>query len=148
MDGLFLKTKPMTREITLKNFKGRNKGLPDKTFDYMLLWDTKTYTGGICSWDACMKNTILKDDSVAFRVNFDDITFFAENVEDPILIITGRRDTQVRFQETVDMVNELKKYNKDYKYIIKGEEGHGFRRETARLELFQDYEEFLTKHLN
>ena len=45
-------------------------------------------------------------------------------------------------------VNELKKYNKDYKYIIKGEEGHGFRRETARLELFQDYEEFLTKHLN
>ena len=81
MDGLFLKTKPMTREITLKNFKGRNKGLPDKTFDYMLLWDTKTYTGGICSWDACMKNTILKDDSVAFRVDFDDITFFAENVE-------------------------------------------------------------------
>ena len=43
---------------------------------------------------------------------------------------------------------ELKKYNKDYKYIIKGEEGHGFRRETARLELFQDYEEFLTEHLN
>ena len=64
------------------------------------------------------------------------------------VIITGRRDTQVRFQETVDMVNELKKYNKDYKYIIKGEEGHGFRRETARLELFQDYEEFLTEHLN
>ena len=74
--------------------------------------------------------------------------FFVENVEDPVLIITGRRDTQVRFQETVDMVNELKKYNKDYKYIIKGEEGHGFRRETARLELFQDYEEFLGKYLN
>ena len=80
MDGLFLKKKPMTKEITLKNFKGRNKGLPDKTFDYMLLWDTKTYTVGICSWDACMKNTILKDDSVAFRVDFEDITFLAENV--------------------------------------------------------------------
>ena len=80
MDGLFLKKKPMTKEITLKNFKGRNKGLPDKTFDYMLLWDTKTYTVGICSWDACMKNTILKDDSVAFRVDFEDITFLAKNV--------------------------------------------------------------------
>ena len=68
------------QEITLKNFKGRNKGLPDKTFDYMLLWDTKTYTAGICSWDACMKNTILKDDSVAFRVDFEDITFLAKNV--------------------------------------------------------------------
>jgi len=74
--------------------------------------------------------------------------FFAENIEDPILIITGRRDNQVRFQETVDMVNELKKYNKDYKYIIKGDEGHGFRNETANLELYQDYEEFLAKHLN
>ena len=28
MDGLFLKTKPYTREVTLMNFKGRNKGLP------------------------------------------------------------------------------------------------------------------------
>ena len=81
MDGMFCKRKPTTKEITLKNFQGRNKGLPDKTFDYMLLWDTKTYTAGICSWDACMKNTVVKDDSVAFRVNFDDITFFAENVE-------------------------------------------------------------------
>ena len=83
MDGLFLKTKPMTREITLKNFKGRNKGLPDKTFDYMLLWDTKTYTAGICSWDACMKNTVVKDAVISFRVDFDDITFFANDV-DPI----------------------------------------------------------------
>ena len=78
---MFCKRKPTTKEITLKNFQGRNKGLPDKTFDYMLLWDTKTYTAGICSWDACMKNTILKDDSVAFRVDFEDITFLAENVE-------------------------------------------------------------------
>ena len=74
--------------------------------------------------------------------------FFAENIEDPVLIITGRRDNQVRFQETVDMVNELKKYNVDYKYIIKGDEGHGFRNETANLELYKDYEEFLAKHLN
>ena len=81
MDGMFCKRKPTTKEITLKNFQGRNKGLPDKTFDYMLLWDTKTYKAGICSWDACMKNTILKDDSVAFRVDFEDITFLAENVE-------------------------------------------------------------------
>ena len=74
--------------------------------------------------------------------------FFAENVEDPVLIITGRRDNQVRFQETVDMVNELKKYGKEHKYIIKGDEGHGFRTETARLELFEDYEKFLAEYLD
>ena len=49
----------------------------------MLLWDTKTYKAGICSWDACMKNTVVKDAVISFRVDFDDITFFAENI-DPI----------------------------------------------------------------
>ena len=79
-DGLFCKTIPWTKEITLKNFQGKSLGLPEKTFDYMLLWDTKSYTVGICTWDACMKHTTLKDDSVSFRVHFDDITFFAKNV--------------------------------------------------------------------
>ena len=36
--------------------------------------------------------------------------FFVENVTEPVLIITGRRDNQVRFQETVDMVNEFNKH--------------------------------------
>ena len=80
MDGMFCKTKPITKEITLMNFQGNNTGLPDKTFDYMLLWDTKTHTAGICSWDSCMKNATLKDDSVKIRVHFDDITIFAKNV--------------------------------------------------------------------
>jgi dipeptidyl aminopeptidase/acylaminoacyl peptidase len=73
--------------------------------------------------------------------------FHVENVDDPILIITGRRDAQVRFQETVDMVAQLDKYGKDYEYIIKGDEGHGFRSEVANLALYEDYEKFLAKYL-
>ena len=73
--------------------------------------------------------------------------FFVQNVNDPVLIITGRQDAQVRYQETVDMVGELQRYGKDYEYIIKGDEGHGFRSEVARLALYQDYEKFLSKHL-
>lgn len=80
MDGLFCKTIPWTKWVTLKNFQGKNLGLPEKTFDYMLLWDTKTYTVGMCTWDACMKKTIIKDATVSFRVHFDDITFLAKNV--------------------------------------------------------------------
>lgn len=80
MDGLFQKTVPYTKEITLKNFQGKNLGLPEKTFDYMLLWDTKNYTVGICSWDACMKNINIKDAVVSFRVNYSDIEFLAKNV--------------------------------------------------------------------
>lgn len=73
--------------------------------------------------------------------------FHVENVDDPILIITGRRDAQVRFQETVDMVAQLDKFGKDYEYIIKGDEGHGFRSEVANLALYEDYEKFLAKYL-
>ena len=81
MDGLFQKTVPYTKEITLKNFQGKNLGLPEKTFDYMLLWDTKNYTVGICSWDACMKNVKIKDAVVSFRVHYNDIEFLVREVE-------------------------------------------------------------------
>jgi len=80
MDGLFQKTVPYTKEITLKNFQGNNLGLPEKTFDYMLLWDTKNYSVGICNWDACMKHITIKDATVAFRVDYNDIEFLAKNV--------------------------------------------------------------------
>ena len=80
MDGLFQKTVPYTKEITLKNFQGKKLGLPEKTFNYMLLWDTKNYTVGICSWDACMKNINIKDAVVSFRVHYSDIEFLAKNV--------------------------------------------------------------------
>ena len=73
--------------------------------------------------------------------------FHVKNVDDPVLIITGRRDVQVRYQETVDMVSELKKHGKYYEYIIKGDEGHGFRSEVANLALYKDYEKFLGKYL-
>ena len=45
------------------------------------------------------------------------------------------------------MVSELKKHGKYYEYIIKGDEGHGFRSEVANLALYKDYEKFLGKYL-
>ena len=79
-DGLFCKRIPWTKEIVLKNFQGNCLGVPEKTFDYMLLWDTTSYTVGICSWDACMKNLSVKDATVNTKIHFDDITFLAKNV--------------------------------------------------------------------
>ena len=97
MDGLFQKTVPYTKEITLKNFQGKNLGLPEKTFDYMLLWDTKNYIVGICSWDACMKHIVMKDANVAFRVDYSDITFLAKNV-----IPVEKQDFSVKLYELIE----------------------------------------------
>ena len=74
--------------------------------------------------------------------------YFVENVTEPVLIITGRRDPNVRYQDTVNMVNEFKKHGVEHEFIIKGDEGHGFRKETSRLELWQSYEKFLARYLD
>ena len=74
--------------------------------------------------------------------------YFVENITEPVLIITGRRDRNVRFQETVDMVSEFKKYGVEHEYIIKGDEGHGYSKESSRLELWERYEKFLAKYLD
>ena len=79
-DGLFCKRIPWTKEIVLKNFQGNCLGVPEKTFDYMLLWDTTAYSVGICSWESCMKNVNIRDATIVIKVHFDDITFLAENV--------------------------------------------------------------------
>ena len=97
MDGLFQKNVPYTKEITLKNFQGKNLGLPEKTFDYMLLWDTKNYTVGICNWDACMKHTVVKDATISFRVDYSDIAFLAKHV-----IPTEKQDFSVRLYELIE----------------------------------------------
>jgi hypothetical protein len=97
MDGLFQKNVPYTKEITLKNFQGKNLGLPEKTFEYMLLWDTQNYTVGICSWNACMKHTVMKDATVSFRVDYSDITFLAKNV-----VPVKKQDFSVRLYKLIE----------------------------------------------
>ncbi len=99
MDGLFQKTVPYTKEITLKNFQGKNLGLPEKTFDYMLLWDTKNYSVGICNWESCMKNTIIKDATVAFRVHYNDILFLAKDV-----VPTKKEDFSSKLYELIEQL--------------------------------------------
>jgi hypothetical protein len=79
MDGLFQKTTGKTASITLKNFRGKCLGMPEKTFDYMLLWDTKTLTAGIASWDACVKNMKIKDAVIDIRIDQSDIEFIVRN---------------------------------------------------------------------
>ena len=82
MDGMFSKRKrnnTETKTIILKNFRKQPTKI-EQTFTYMLLWDTKSYSFGWCDWDACMKHTKIKDAVISFKVDFDDITFIAKNI--------------------------------------------------------------------
>jgi hypothetical protein len=80
-DGLFQKTTGMTKSIVLKNFRGKNLGEPEKTFDYMFLWDTTKMSAGIASWDACMKHIDVNDAVINTRIEQKDIEWIAVNIE-------------------------------------------------------------------
>ena len=85
-----------TRTITLKKFRGKNKGIPEKTFDYMFLWDTNTNSLGITDWNSCHKNFIENDASITFKVHQNDIDFVVQNV-----VPTKKEDIDKRFKQMI-----------------------------------------------
>lgn len=78
-EKMFQKDK-MSTEIVLRNFQGNNTGIPEKTFDVMILIDTGTNSASICSWEDCIENVSIKSSGVCFRVHKDKVKFIAENV--------------------------------------------------------------------
>ena len=83
MDGMFSKRKhnnTQTKSIVLKNFRKQVTKI-DQTFSYMLLWDTKSYSFGWCTWDACIKNLVINGATATTCVDLSDVTMIAENVE-------------------------------------------------------------------
>ena len=80
VEGLILKTKPHTKDIILKNFAGQCLGVPDKTFDYMLAYDTHKNTVLLASWDVCMKMAKVNDANVTTRLLVGQCDVLAQNV--------------------------------------------------------------------
>ena len=73
--------------------------------------------------------------------------FHAENIKAPLLIIQGRQDPRVNINESDQMVTAMKKRGVEVEYLVKDNEGHGFRNEENRFEVYEFMEKFLKKHL-
>jgi len=72
---------------------------------------------------------------------------FAQAVQNPLLIIHGVNDPRVAVDQSERMVSELKKYDKQVKYIpIKGE-GHSFQHWKNQLKIYRESEDFLASCL-
>lgn len=71
----------MSTEIVLRNFQGNNTGVPEKTFDVMILIDTGTNSASICGWEECLENLNIKSSGVCFRVNKEKVKLIAENIK-------------------------------------------------------------------
>jgi len=77
---MFLKKRPYTTKIVLKNFRNMRKNQIEKTFDYMLLFDTVQMMAAYTTWDAVYKNIEINDAVVQTRADQDDLIFIAKDI--------------------------------------------------------------------
>ena len=71
----------------------------------------------------------------------------AEKIKAPLLIAQGAKDPRVNKAESDQMVEALRKREVEVEYLVKENEGHGFRNEENRFEFYEAMERFLKEHL-
>ena len=73
--------------------------------------------------------------------------FHADKIVAPLFVAQGRNDPRVNVDESDQMVDAMKKRGVDVEYLVKDDEGHGFRNEENRFDFYRAMEQFLNTHL-
>ena len=71
----------------------------------------------------------------------------ADQIKTPLFIAQGANDPRVKQSESDQMVEALKMKGIEVEYMLKKNEGHGFRNEENKFEFYAAMEAFLAKHL-
>jgi len=71
----------------------------------------------------------------------------ADKIKAPLFIAQGANDPRVKKSESDQMVEAMKKRGVEVEYLVKDNEGHGFRNEENRFEFYEAMEKFLGKHI-
>ncbi len=73
--------------------------------------------------------------------------FHVDKIKAPLFIAQGANDPRVPKAESDQMVEALQKRGIEVPYMVKDNEGHGFRNEENRFDLYGAMEKFFYKHL-
>jgi len=73
--------------------------------------------------------------------------FHADSIRVPLLVAQGANDPRVKMAESDQIVEALKARGIDVPYMVKDNEGHGFRNEENRFDFYRAMEQFLAQHL-
>lgn len=73
--------------------------------------------------------------------------FQADKIVAPLFVAQGRNDPRVNVDESDQMVAAMKERGVDVEYLVKDNEGHGFRNEENRFEFYRAMEAFLNAHM-
>lgn len=71
----------------------------------------------------------------------------AERIRAPLFVAQGAKDPRVNIAESDQIVAAMKKRGIEVEYMVKDNEGHGFRNEENRFDFYRAMEKFLAKHL-
>ena len=63
------------------------------------------------------------------------------------MIAHGRRDPRAIIDHAEELMDKMDSLKKPYIKLIKSKEGHGFRKEENRVELYKMMDDFLKKHI-
>lgn len=84
-------------------------------------------------------------DSLMMRENSP--VYQVDKIEAPLFIAQGANDPRVNKDESDQMVEAMKSRGIDVEYLVKENEGHGFRNEENRFEFYRSMESFLNRQL-
>ncbi len=73
--------------------------------------------------------------------------FHADQIKAPLLIAQGANDPRVKKSESDQMVRAMRDRSVEVPYLVKDNEGHGFRNEENRFEVYRAMEQFFAQHL-
>ena len=73
--------------------------------------------------------------------------FHADKIRIPLFVAQGANDPRVKKAESDQIVEAVRKAGKDVVYMVKDNEGHGFRNEENRFDFYREMGGFLKKHL-
>ncbi len=88
-------------------------------------------------------------DPVKDSVMLADISpyFHAENITVPLFIAQGANDPRVNKNESDQMVERMRERGVEVEYMVKDNEGHGFRNEENRFDFYRAMGKFLAQHI-
>ncbi|MEE3999242.1 S9 family peptidase [Tenacibaculum sp. FZY0031] len=70
-----------------------------------------------------------------------------DKLNKPVFVVQGANDPRVNINESDQIVASLRKKGVDVPYMVKYNEGHGFKREENKIELYKTMLGFFAKHL-
>jgi dipeptidyl aminopeptidase/acylaminoacyl peptidase len=73
--------------------------------------------------------------------------YHVAQIKTPLFVAQGAKDPRVNVNESNQIVEALRKRGVDVEYMLKDNEGHGFRNEENRLEFYAAMEKFLHRYL-